>query len=195
MAGVLRRLEELPVAIRIMVIGGVGGMIAGMMMAMVEMLYGAFNSTRSFWDSGMAIWSWVFGAEHFTQNDPGAHVGPVILGIGAHMANSMMFGIMFAALMYMFRPRGFMAPMMVGMAMSLGAWAIMRYGILPLNAGEDDLFTKDIVSPQWVWWVAHGVMGMFAAMYYLAVRPYLVAGSDAKVSPSSGDRALQPTGS
>ena len=161
------------IARRIMVVGGIGGMLAGMMMAMVEMLYGAFNSTRSFWDSGMAIWSWVFGQEHFTQNDPGAHVGPVILGIGAHMVNAMLFGIMFAALMYVLRPRGLISPIMIGVAFGLGSWAIMRYGILPLNAGEADLFITDIVSPQWVWWLAHAVMGMFAGIYYLMVRRYL----------------------
>ena len=155
---------------RIVLVGAVGGTIAGMMMAMVGMLYGAFNSTRSFWDSGMAIWSWVFGQEHFTQNDPGAHVWPVILGMGAHMVNAMMFGIMFAAFMYLLRPRSDLVPIMVGLAFGLSSWAIMRYGILPLNAGEDDLFTKDIVSPQWVWWVAHAVMGMTAGIYYVVMR-------------------------
>ena len=161
---------------RIVLIGAAGGMAAGMMMALVEMLYGALNSTRSFWDSPMAIWSWVFGQEHFTQNVPGEHVWPVVLGIGAHMANSMMAGVMFAAmatgLIGLLRRRNLdrlaldAAPIMLGVAWGLGLWAIMRYGILPLNAGEDDLFTTAIVTPQWVWWVAHAVLGMTAGLVF-----------------------------
>jgi len=149
---------------RVLLVGAVGGMLAGMMMALVEMLYGWASEAHTFWDAPMAIWSWVGGLEHFGQ--PENHVGPIVLGVGGHMMNSMLAGIVFAATMAALRPRDDLTPLMAGIAYGLGLWAIMRYAILPLNGGEDDLFTKDLVSPQWVWWLAHGVLGMTAGMVY-----------------------------
>lgn len=158
---------------RILLVGSLGGMLAGMMMAAVEMLYGWANDTRTFWDAPMAIWSWVAGLEHF--GTPSNHVWPILLGIGGHMANAMMIGVVFAALMTALRPRSDLVPVMAGVAYGLGLWAIMRYGVLPLNAGEDDLFTKDLVSPQWVWWLAHGVLGMTAGLVYDVARRFPAA--------------------
>ena len=153
---------------RVVAVGAVGGMVAGMMMAMVEMLYGWANDARTFWDAPMAIWSWVAGLEHF--GTPSNHVWPILLGLGGHMANAMVVGVVFAALLTALRPRNDLVPIMLGVAYGLGLWAVMRYGILPLNAGEDDLFTKDLVSPQWVWWLAHGVLGMTAGLVYDVAR-------------------------
>ena len=144
-------------------------------MAMVEMLYGWAADGRAFWDAPMAIWAWVAGLEHF--GSPGNHVGPIILGLGGHMMNSMMVGVIFAGMATglvaavrrvkkIERIALDVAPIMLGVAYGLGFWAIMRYGILPLNEGEDDLFTKTLVSPQWVWWLAHGVLGMTAGMAF-----------------------------
>jgi len=153
---------------RVVVIGAVGGAIGGMMLAMVEMLYGWFSDSHTFWDAPMAIWAWVGGIEHF--GSPGDHVGPIILGLGGHMMNSMMIGVGFAALMTALRLRGDMTTIMVGVMYGLGVWAVMRYILLPLNGGEDDLFTTSLVSPQWVWWLGHGVLGMTAGAYYTVVR-------------------------
>ena len=164
-------LGGLSAAKRILLIGAIGGTVAGMMMAMFEMLYGWASDAHTFWDAPMAIWSWVGGIEHFGH--PGNHVGPILLGLGGHMANSMMVGIVFAALMTALRPRDDVTPIMAGVAFGLGAWAIMRYGILPLNQGESDLFTTGLVSPQWVWWLAHAVLGMTAGLVYDGARRLL----------------------
>jgi hypothetical protein len=175
--------SELSTGKRILLVGAVGGMIAGMMMAIVEMIYGWASDAHTFWDAPMAIWAWVGGIEHF--GEPASHVGPIVLGLGGHMMNSVMIGIGFAALITAIRPRGGFAPVMFGVAYGLGAWALMRYAILPLNHGEDDLFTTSIVSPQWVWWFAHGVLGMTAGLVYNAatrvgfVRPRGVLRTDA----------------
>jgi hypothetical protein len=158
-------IDELSPGKRILLVGAIGGMIAGMMMAMVEMIYGWASDAHTFWDAPMAIWSWVGGIEHFGQ--PANHVGPIILGLGGHMMNSVLVGIGFAALITVLRPRTSITPIMVGVAYGLGLWALMRYTILPLNGGEGDLFTTDLVSPQWVWWVAHGALGMTAGVVYI----------------------------
>jgi hypothetical protein len=45
----------------------------------------------------MAIWAWIGGLEHFGQ--PGNHIGPILLGLGGHMVNSMVAGVLFVAVL------------------------------------------------------------------------------------------------
>jgi hypothetical protein len=146
------------------VVGAIGGAIAGMMMAAVEMIYGWISDTHTLWDAPMAIWAWVAGSEHF--GEPANHIWPILLGIAGHMTNSMMIGIVFVSALSALRVRGELTPIVLGVAYVLGLWALMRYVVLPLNAGEARLFTTDLVSPQWVWWVAHAALGMTAGIVY-----------------------------
>jgi hypothetical protein len=150
-----------------------------MMMGMTEMFYGWASPAHTFWDPLMAIWAWVGGRNHF--GTPSNHVGPIILGLGGHMMNAMMFGIMFSAvaagMATFLRRRGAssgsidMMGLMFGVAWGLVAWVVMRYGILPLRASrEADLFTKAVVSPQWTWWLAHAALGMTAGMVFVIAR-------------------------
>ncbi len=158
--------RTLPQIVRI---GAIGGAIAGMMLAMVEMVYGWVSETHTFWDAPMAIWAWVAGVGNF--GPPGDHVGAIVLGIAGHMMLSMMLGVVFAGLVFsVLRGRNGLTLVMVGVAYGLVVWIAMRYVILPLNAGEADLFTTDHVSPQWVWWLSHAVLGMTAGVYVNAVR-------------------------
>lgn len=167
---------------RILLVGALGGTVAGMMLALVEMIYGWVSATHSFWDAPMAIWAWVGGSQHF--GEPGNHIGPILLGLAGHMANSMMLGVGFAALATVtlagLRRRGTMSPrtlgavaLMAGLAYGLAAWAVMRYGILPLRgASAAALFTGSAVSPQWVWWLGHAALGMTAgAVFFVASVP------------------------
>lgn len=85
----------------------------------------------------------------------------------------LMVGVVFAALMIGLGVRGNVSPVMIGVAYALGIWALMRYAILPLNDGEETLFTTDLVTPQWVWWLSHAALGMTAGIYYDAVRRLL----------------------
>jgi hypothetical protein len=150
-----------------MVVGAAGGMLAGMMMAMTEMFYGWASNAHTFWDAPMAIWAWVAGLDWFGA--PADHIGSIILGLGGHMTNSMIAGVMFAALATLPRLRGLETLVMAGVAYGLGLWAIMRYGIRPLRDPESTLFTTDLVSPQWVWWLAHAILGMTAGVFFYVV--------------------------
>ena len=136
-------------------------------MALTEMIYGWASSAHTAWDAPMAIWAWVAGLNHFGQ--PANHVGPIILGLGGHMMNSMIAGVMFFALVSALRLRNELAAIMLGVAYGLVLWAIMRYGILPLRTSTKTLFTTSTVSPQWVWWLAHAILGMTAGLFYVAV--------------------------
>lgn len=154
-----------------MTVGALGGMLAGAMMAMTEMIYGWVSSAHTFWDAPMAIWAWVAGLDWF--GEPADHVGSIILGLGGHMANSMVAGVMFAGLATLLRLRGLISAVMAGVAYGLSLWAVMRYGILPLNEPESTVFTTDAVSPQWVWWLSHAILGMTAGtFFYVASRRF-----------------------
>ncbi len=122
---------------RIVVLGALGGVLAGMMMAMTEMVYGWVSSAHSFWEAPMAIWAWIGGLNHFGQ--PANHIGPIILGLGGHMMNSMIAGVMFMALLSALRLRNELAAIMLGVAYGLLLWVIMRYGILPLRTSTKAL--------------------------------------------------------
>src|SRR5712691_5610380 len=130
---------------RLMLVGAIGGMLSGMMMGATEMFYGWASPAHTFWDPLMAIWSWVGGRNHFGA--PGNHVGPIILGLGGHVMNAMVFGIIFAMIAAAFatalRRSGASWPtvdvmtIMLGVGWGLLAWVIMRYGILPLRANAE----------------------------------------------------------
>jgi hypothetical protein len=152
---------------RILVLGAIGGVLAGMMMALTEMIYGWVSSAHTAWDAPMAIWAWIVGLNHFGQ--PANHIGPIILGLGGHMMNSIIAGVTFIALMTALRLRNELAAIMFGVAYGLVLWVIMRYGILPLRTSTKTLFTTSTVSPQWVWWLAHALLGMTAGIFYVAV--------------------------
>jgi uncharacterized membrane protein YagU involved in acid resistance len=171
---------------RAMLVGAAGGMAAGMMMAAVEMIYGWASNAHTAWDAPMAIWSYVAGLDHFGQ--PANHVGPIVLGIGGHMLNSMVVGIVFVALMRTLRnPPG---ALMLGTAYGVGLWALMRYVLLPLNTPEDRLFTTSAVSPQWVWWVAHVALGMTAGLVYATVGRRRVQPAYRTPAGAPGERGL-----
>ena len=170
---------------RIVAVGAVVGIASGMMMAAVEMVYGWISATHTFWDAPIAIWAWVAGLDHFGQ--PANHVWPIVLGIGGHMMNSVLIGILFVALVAAARLRGAVAVVMFGVLYAVGAWALMRYGILPLRSSTKTLFTTATVSPQWVWWVAHAALGMTAGLAYLAA-----ARTEAAVPARFGQRRHVP---
>jgi uncharacterized membrane protein YagU involved in acid resistance len=146
-------------------IGALGGAVAGMMMAMVEMIYGGLADGHTIWDAPMAIWAWVAGSDQFGA--PSDHVGAIVLGMGGHLANSMMLGVGFAVLAaVLVRRSDTMTSVALGTMFGLLVWVGTRYVLLPLNDSAADLFTGSAVSPQWLWWLAHSVFGMTLGLVY-----------------------------
>ncbi len=150
---------------RTITVGAIGGAIAGMMMAMIEMAYGAIADGHTLWDAPMAIWAFVAGSDQFGA--PSDHVGAIVLGMGGHLANSMMLGVAFTLLMAtLVKSQGVMAPLALGTMFGVAVWVVMRYLVLPLNDGTADLFTGVTVSPQWLWYLAHAAFGMTLGLVY-----------------------------
>jgi hypothetical protein len=96
--------------------GALAGIVAGVCGLAALMLYGLFSDSRSFWDAPMAMWSWVFGIEHYTRHSPGAHVWPVILGIIGFLALMAILGIVFAGLMALTRTTSDATTLVAGMS-------------------------------------------------------------------------------
>jgi len=150
-------------------IGAIAGAVGGMMMAMVEMVYGGLAHGHTLWDAPMAIWAFVGGSDQFGA--PSDHVTAIVLGMGGHLANSMMLGVAFAVLTALIvRKPGVMTSVALGTMFGLAVWVVMRYFVLPLNAGNSDLFTDGSVSPQWIWYLAHAVFGMTLGLVYVRLR-------------------------
>ena len=159
---------------RSVLVGALGGLLAGMVMALTEMIYGWASTAHTAWDAPMAIWAWLVGLNHFGQ--PGNHIGPIILGLGGHLVHSMIVGVIFVALLTAARLRNDVSALVLGVAYALLSvayglvlWVIMRYGILPLRDSTKALFTTSMVSPQWVWWLAHGLFGITLGTVYATV--------------------------
>ncbi len=88
---------------RVGFVGAIGGMLAGMMVAMVEMLYGLASAAHTVLGCADRDLVVVAGIEHFCHS--GNHVGPIVPGIGGHMMNSMVAGLTFAAILSVIRLR------------------------------------------------------------------------------------------
>jgi hypothetical protein len=147
-----------------LLIGAIAGAAAGLAMAGVEMIYGWASSAHTAWDAPMGIWAYIGGLNHFGQ--PENHIWPILLGIGGHMMNAIFIGIVFVALMRILRiPPGALA-VLLGAAFGVGIWALQRYVFLPISTPEDKLFTTGLISPPWVWWVAHAALGTTVGLVY-----------------------------
>src|SRR4051794_30220381 len=171
---------------RTLLLGALGGSLGGLMMAGVEMIYGWASPAHSLWDAPMAIWAYVGGLNHFGH--PGNHIGPIVLGIGGDMMNSIVVAIVFVALMRIRKaPPGAVA-LVLGVAYGLGLWVLQRYVTLPIRKPEDTLFTTGTVSPQWVWWLAHLALGTGIGLGYVLLRGRLAVALPGRVR----DRALRP---
>jgi hypothetical protein len=155
-------------ALRLASVGAISGLIAGVILALTQLVYGWASSVHTAWDAPMAIWAWFAGMNYFGQ--PSNHVWPIVLGYGVLMVSSIVAGLIFAALLSAVQLRNDLWAVVLGVGYALVLWAIVRYGILPLRDSTKTLFTTSTVSPQWVWWLANGLFGLTLGIVYVAVR-------------------------
>lgn len=144
--------------------GLLAGAVAGMMMAMWQMVVGAIATEptavsgidSSFWTAVTSITSVIFGLDAFHES---FQLWPVLFGVGGHMANSMMLGVLGVALVIAMqgaRPN-LIAAAMQGTMFGL----VLEVVILNLVVNQiQDVNTVYTSTPEWSWWVAHGIFGM-----------------------------------
>lgn len=167
---------------RILIVGGAAGAAGGLVMAAVEMIYGWASSAHAAWDAPMGIWAYIGGLNHFGR--PADHIGPIVLGIGGHMLNAILVGVVFVALVRALRNPS--AVLILGAAYGAGLWALQRYVFLPINTPEDKLFTTGLISPQWVWWIAHLALGTTIGLVYVLLDRRQAATAMPQAQPKLG---------
>jgi hypothetical protein len=144
--------------------GLVAGAVAGMMMAMYQMIVGAIAAEptavsgidTSFWTPVTAITSVIFGLDAFTES---FEFWPVIGGIAGHMMNSMVLGLVgVAAIAAAFWTRpGAVGWTMLGVMYGL----VLEVVIVNLIVNQiQDVNTLYTSTPEWSWWVSHAIFGM-----------------------------------
>ena len=144
--------------------GAIAGLAGGIVMAMWQMIVGAIaqNPTavpaihQSFWTAVTAIPCVVFGPSWF---DGSFDAGAVIVGLMAHMMNSIMFGILGVALLtaVLGKRPGLLQTVVLGMLFGLVLEVVIVNGLV--NGVLQTAHTLSTATPTWSWWVAHAMFG------------------------------------
>jgi predicted secreted protein len=104
----------------------VATMVAGMMFGMMQMIVEAIIG-HGFWSPLRYIAS-VF--THGADTDPSFAIGPVIVGLGGHMMNSVILGAVFAGVFWKLT-RNPVVLVMAGMAWGTAIYFFMWWGVIP----------------------------------------------------------------
>ncbi len=177
---------------RVLVIGAIAGAVAGMMMAMWQMIVGAIADeptavdgiSTSFWTAVTAIPSVPFGIDWFSQD---FDFWPVVLGIGGHMMNSMVLGVLGVTLLVALLGRRPSVPaaVMQGVVFGLVLEVLIVHLIVNPIQDVNTLYTS---TPEWSWWASHAVFGMT-----LGLVGSLLLRRNAAADSSTGDRPQRLT--
>lgn len=144
--------------------GLAAGIVGGMMMAMWQMAVGAIAQDptavagihTSFWTAVTSITSVIFGLDAFHGS---FHFWSVAGGLMGHMMNSMLVGVAGVALLTAVQGRrphpvaAIMQGVMLGLVLEVVVVNLIVNRIQDVNT----LYTS---TPEWSWWVAHGIYGM-----------------------------------
>lgn len=175
------------------VVGGlVAGAIAGMAMAMWTMVAGATFRSTGFFTPMYLIASPFSGTEAAAGSLQAARAGelffwstgPGLLGAAIHMANSMMFGVLFGVGARLLRLRR-LAGLVTGMAFGVAVMFVMDWLVQPTVAFlfGGGRFVTDVggILGWGTWTVAHLLFGGMLGLW-VALRPDDVAGNDQGVT-------------
>jgi hypothetical protein len=145
-------------------VGSVAGLAGGIMMAMWQMVVGAIAQAptavagihTSFWTAVTSIPSVIFGPSWFHGS---FEFWAVFLGLMGHMMNSMVLGVLGVGLAttLLGRQPSLAKAMAFGMAFGLVLEVAIVNGLV--NGVLQSVHTLYTSTPEWSWWVAHGLFG------------------------------------
>jgi hypothetical protein len=155
--------RESAAATKVLQVGALAAIASGFIMAAWQMVIAAIarNPTavhgihQTLWTPPEGIWSVVFGVHHFHGS---FHLIPVFGGIGGHMGNSLILGIMGVALLTAIlgrRPNP-VAAVVIGAAYGIAVEAILINWIINTQKVQT-LYSS---TPHWSWWVGHAIFGV-----------------------------------
>lgn len=152
--------------IRLLVLGAIAGMVAGVMMAMYAMIASTTFLGQGFFTPLYGIASPLLGPAAMMQSmKQGIYFtgGPAALGLIIHMLWSALFGMVFALLAAFLRLRGMMA-LMGGLLYGLVVLMLMSFVVLPI-VGAATMPTT-IGWPSFV--IEHLIFGMILGLWLFA---------------------------
>jgi uncharacterized membrane protein YagU involved in acid resistance len=134
--------------------GGVAGLIAGLVFAMWAMIIGALTPGSNLLAApqGIAQSIGIGGQGHDIQ------ALPLLVGLMGHMMNSVIFGLVFVAIVAALKLRGsaaVVAGMVYGFAVYLVMYLVVLRGLL---SGASASFLS--ANPEWSWILAHLMFGV-----------------------------------
>ena len=152
---------------KILRVGAIAGIAAGLMYAAWQMLIAAIVQDptavpgihQTLWTPPEGIWSVVFGVHHFHGS---FHFIPLFGGIVAHLGNALVLGILGVALLtaILGRRPSLPAAVVFGAAYDIAIDAILLLGII----NTQKIQTLYSASPHWSWWVGHGIFGVMLGL-------------------------------
>jgi hypothetical protein len=137
---------------------GVAGLIAGLVFAMWAMIVGIFTS--NLWAPPQGIGQ-ALGIGHQGHD---FQVVPFIVGLMGHMLNSVIFGLIFLAIVAALHLRG-VAAVVAGMMYGIVVYAVMYWLVLRnLLSGTSGSFLT--ANPEWSWVVGHLMFGAVLGLLF-----------------------------
>jgi uncharacterized membrane protein YagU involved in acid resistance len=137
---------------------GAAGLIAGLVFAMWAMIVGIFTS--NLWAPPQGIGQ-ALGIGHQGHD---FQVVPLIVGLMGHMLNSVIFGLIFLAIVTALHLRG-VAAVVAGMMYGIVIYAVMYWLVLRnLLSGTSGSFLT--ANPEWSWVVGHLMFGAVLGLLF-----------------------------
>lgn len=137
---------------------GAAGLIAGLVFAMWAMIVGIFTS--SLWAPPQGIGQ-ALGLGHQGHD---FQVVPFIVGLMGHMMNSIIFGLIFLAIVVALKLRG-VAAVVVGMIYGIVIYVVMYPLVLRnvLSASGGSFLSA---NPEWSWVLGHLMFGIVLGLLF-----------------------------
>lgn len=157
---------------RLVVIGVPAGLLGGLVMWAPALFYDWARDDHSALELPMAVTGWLFGLEHFVQNE--YRWWPIVIGALFLLAYWALHGVAFAALAdRVYHVRTLSGSMALGAAWGFVSFMFFWYMLLPIardGAPFRDLGAGGFVAPNWIWILGFAVSGLATSLCYRALR-------------------------
>lgn len=155
---------------RVLPLGLVAGVLGGVALALPLLIYGWAHAGHSALELPMAATAWLFGLEHFAQNE--YRFWPIVIGVALLLAYFALHGAAFAFLEE--RLRTLPETVVGGLMLSFYSWLLFWYVLLPIardGAPFRETATVDaFVAPNWTWILGFALFGVGTGVAYWMLR-------------------------
>lgn len=155
---------------RLLPLGVVAGVIGAIALALPIVIYGWAHGSHSALELPMAATAWLFGLEHFAQNE--YRFWPIVIGAVLLLVYFALQGAAFAFLEE--RLRTLTETVVGGLVLSFYSWLLFWYVILPIARDgapfRETASVDAFVAPNWTWILGFALFGVATGIAYWALR-------------------------